>query len=422
MVIGGFMKISERPFSPEQNDILKKMFSEISKPEIKAVSFRMKDVLVVKPFSSEQDIFTLMENDFGKISRSGKSFAQLRTDAQETAVKKSGTINLDNIYSILSKTGKLKNSDTLIQRECKLIQQFSTSRTCGKLLYNEALKNKKKIIIVADSIYPENVITTILEKCGYNNYTLIISDDFGEVQEKSGFSPSEILHIGGNVEHDVETPILKGSKALLLSPEIPLMVKSGRLRGFVQASNLLEIDSPEYLALRCAFGLYAMYGFDIPQNKVPKSDFCKDPYMLGFIVYGTFSLIEDDYKCYDELKHELNSLTGNNQKILQGRDDFIKMFNEYFGEFYDFMKYKGFELPFEFLAEHSAPADRMLLRSCISDGTYKKWSENVTDPEILPVYARTVKKNAVSRLADKLFPPGTKVRTIADGILAKSHH
>lgn len=173
MVIGGFMKISERPFSPEQNDILKKMFSEISKPEIKAVSFRMKDVLVVKPFSSEHDIFMLMENDFRKISRSGKSFAQLRTDAQETAVKKSGTINLDNIYSILSKTGKLKNPDTLIRRECELIQQFSTSRTCGKLLYNEALRHKKKIIIVADSIYPENVITAILEKCEYNNYTLI---------------------------------------------------------------------------------------------------------------------------------------------------------------------------------------------------------------------------------------------------------
>lgn len=421
MVTGGLMKTSERPFSAGQDDILKKMYVEISKPEIKAVSFRMRDVLVVTPFSSVQDMFMLMEDDFRKISKSGKSFAQLRTDAQDTALKKSGNISLDNIYSILSGTGKVKNPEILIQRECELIKKFSAERKCGKLLYSEALKHGKKIIIVADGMYPENIIKAVLEKCGYNDYTLVISEDFGEVQEKSGVSPSGLLHIGGNVEQDIEAPILKGSKALLLSPVVPLMVKSGRLRGFVQAQKLLEIDSPEYLALRCAFVLYAMYGFDVPQNKVPKSDFCKDPYMIGFIVYGTFSLIEDNYKYYEKWKQEFGSLTGNNQKILQGRDDFIRMFNEYFGGFHDCMKYSGFELPFEFLTDHSAPADRMLLRSCISDGTYKKWSESVTDPEILPVYARTVKKNAVSRLADKLFPPGTKVRTIADGILAKSH-
>lgn len=419
MVMGGSMKTAERMFSDEQNNILKKMLSEISKPEIRAVSFRMKDVLVVTPFSSGQDMFVLMEDDFRKISKSGKSFAQLRIEAHDTAMKKSGSISLDNIYSILSKTGKIKNSEPLIQRECELIRNFSSARECGKLLYNEVLKHNRKIIIVTDGVYPEDVITGILEKCGYTNYdSLVISDDFGEIQEKAGVEPSELLHIGGNVEHDVETPILKGSKALLLSPEIPLMVKSGRLRGFVQASSLLEIDTPEYLALRCAFGLYAMYGFDVPQNKIPKSDFCKDPYMLGFIVFGTLSLT-DNYELSTPFQREILSSLDNNKKIVQGMNDFKKMFQKYFGE-YD-IKYSGCELPLVFLENHSAPADRMLLRSCLSDGTYKNWSENVTDPEILPVYARTVKKNAVSKLADKLFPPGTKVRTIADGILAKSH-
>ena len=100
-------------------------------------------------------------------------------------------------------------------------------------------------------------------------------------------------------------------------------------------------------------------------------------------------------------------------------NDFKEMYGKYFGE-YDINK-SGCEFPLIFIENHSASADRMLLRSCISDSTYKNWSQNVTDPEILPVYSRTVKKNPVSQLADKLFPPGTKVRTIADGILAKSH-
>ena len=391
MVIGGLMKNSERPFSTEQDNILKKMLNEISKPEIKAVSFKMKNVLVVTPFSSERDMFMLMEKDFQQISKSGKNFSQLRIDAQDSVLKKFGNKNLNNIYSIVSKNAKIKKADILIEKECELIKKFSTERVCGKLLYNEAIKQGKKIIIVADDIYSENIIKIILEKCGYKDYNLLITENFEEIQKKSGVEPSELLHIGGNIEQDVEKPILKGSKALLLSPEIPLMVKSGRLRGFVQAKSILEIDNPDYLALRCAFGMYAMYAFDVPQNKLPKSDFCKDPYMIGFIVFGTLSLI-DDYKPQTAFQSEI--LSSNKS---------------------------GCEFPLIFIENHSAPADRMLLRSCISDSTYKNWSQNVTDPEILPVYSRTVKKNPVSQLADKLFPPGTKVRTIADGILAKSH-
>lgn len=417
MVKGDLMKDSERTFSAGQNDIIRKMSGEIAKPEIKAVSFRMKDVLVVKPLSSEQDIFTFMESDFLKSGKSGKSFTQLRTDAQDTVIKKSD-ISLDNIYSVVSKTGKVRNPESLIQRECELVEKFSAARMCGKLLYNQAARHGKKIIIVTDGLYPESTVRKILEKCGYNNYTLITAKDFGEIQEKSGIEPSGLLHIGSNVERDVEAAILKGSKALLLSSEMSLMVKSGRLRGFVQARKLLDIDSPEYLALRCAFGLYAMYGFDVPQNKVPKSDFCNDPYLLGFIVYGTLGLTELNPET--SFQTELLSASVKNDRIMQGMNDFKEIYNRYFGKFAGCMKYTGFELPFEFLVNHAAPADRILLRSCISDGNYKKWSQNVTDPEILPVYARTVKKNAVSQLADKLFPPGTKVRTIADGILAKS--
>lgn len=410
----------ENIISPEQNNILEKMMNEISRPEISAVSFRMKDVLTVMPFSTVSDVFMLMESDFRKYAKSNKNFAEIRTSAQETALKKSGDISLENIYRIISKTAKIKDIKPLAERECELVEFFATERKCGKILYNEALKHKKKIIIVSEKTYPERITEKILEKCGYSKYDVILYDeDFSEIQRKSGVNPPELLHIGGNVENDVEKPILNGSKALLLSPSVPLMVKSGRLRGFVQSEKLLDIDSPEYIALRCAFGLYAMYGFDIPQNKAIKSDFCKNPYMLGFMVFGTLNLI-DNYEPSTDFQREILSSLEKNKKIIQGMNDFKNLFEKYFSG-YD-MKFTGCEIPLIFLEKHSAPADRILLRPCISDGMYKKWAENVTEPEILPVYARTVKKNALSQLADKLFPHGTKVRTIADGILAKTQH
>jgi hypothetical protein len=47
------------------------------------------------------------------------------------------------------------------------------------------------------------------------------------------------------------------------------------------------------------------------------------------------------------------------------------------------------------------------------------WCENVKEPDLAPVYAHKAKKNALARLADRLFPPETRVRTIVDGILSK---
>ena len=405
--------------TPEQEKLLNKMLNEISRPEIKTVSFRMKDVLTVMPFSSERDMFMLMEEDFRKYGKSGKNFHEIRTDACNTVMKKSGDISLEKIYGIISRTAKIKDISGLVQLECDLLEKFTVPRNCGKILYNQAITHKKKVIILCDRIYPEELIKKILSGCGYDNYDdIVFSDDFGDVLEKSGVSPSELIHIGGNVEKDVEIPVLKGAKALLLSPEVPLMVKSGRLRGFIQAEKLLEIDSPEYLALRCAFGLYAMYAFDIPQNKIIKSDFCNNPYMIGFIVFGTLDII-GNFTPETALQREILSGLEKNQKIIQGRNDFRYLYGKYFSD-YEISR-TGCELPFIFLEKHSAPADRNFFRSCIPDGIYKKWTQNITEPEILPVYSRPVRKNALSKIADKLFPPNTKVRTIADRILAKSH-
>ncbi|MDE6034712.1 MAG: hypothetical protein K2G36_02220 [Ruminococcus sp.] len=405
--------------TPEQEKLLDKMLKEISRPEIQAVSFRFKDVLTVMPFSAERDMYVLMEEDFRKYGKSGKDFAEIRTEAYDKTIKKTGETSLESIYRYIAKTVKIKDISGLVDIECKLKEKFTVPRNCGKILYRQAIKNNRRVIILCDKIYPEELTKKILYNCGYDKYDdIVFSDNFCDILEKTDIKPSGLLHIGGNVEKDVEITVLKGCKALLLSPEMPLMVKSGRLRGYVQAEKLLDIDNPEYIALRCAFGIYSMYAFDIPQNKVIKSDFCNNPYMTGFIIFGTLSLI-DDFKPETDFQSEILSGLGNNPKISQGIADFKYLYGKYFSGYN--LTCSGCEIPLRFLEKHTAPADRLFFRSCISDGLYKKWSQNITEPEILPVYSRPVRKNVLSQIADKLFPPGTKVRTIADRILAKSH-
>ena len=72
-----------------------------------------------------------------------------------------------------------------------------------------------------------------------------------------------------------------------------------------------------------------------------------------------------------------------------------------------------------FLEKYAYSADRDIVSPYLSEDVSDSWTKNDEEPDLAPVYAHKAKKNAVARLADRLFPPGTRVRTIADDILAK---
>ena len=72
-----------------------------------------------------------------------------------------------------------------------------------------------------------------------------------------------------------------------------------------------------------------------------------------------------------------------------------------------------------FFENYAYAGDKDILKPYLSESDFGKWAKNAKEPDLAPVYAHKVKKNAIARLADKLFPQGTRVRTIADDILAK---
>jgi len=424
-----------RPITEGQRELLEKIKGETEKGEISTVSFRMWDTLVLTPFSVKSDLFVLMEDYFKELSKTDKSFTELRIQAEESAekkIEKGYTVTIESIYEILRKVCKTGEDvkKKLIEKECELIEKYSFARECGKELFESAKGSKKRVLILADTIYPRDTVNRILKKCGYSSSDEVIIPQEMNIQgnqsimdtviKKGGSKASRHLHIGGDVEKDVETPIIKGAKALLLSPVVPLMVKSGRFRGYVQSQKLFDYESEEYFILRCIFGLYACYGFDIPQNKQPHSDFCNDKYMLGFIVLGSLSL-DEGFEAEGETEEELIRGLESDEDIRKGKEDFCEMFGKYFGDIRGRYKAEGSRLGLIYLENHSSTGDRSLLKPYISDSIWEIWSKNITDPDIVPVYARTLKKNAVSKFADKLFPQGTKVRTITDRIMGKLH-
>lgn len=426
--------VSSRPLSADQKHLLEKITAEIRRSEIKAVSFKMEDSLVLMPFSEKNDIFLLMERDFSMVYAGSGTFTQLRAEAEEVAVKmcgKKGTITIELIYNILMKKSKISPSsrEKLLNKERSLTEHFSFARECGLRLFNEAKKAGKKIIITSRSVMPRGTAAKILENCGYDGYYALImlnecekipsgEDICRLIAEKSGIALPLITHIGGDIADDVEEPVKLGMKAMYLSPVIPLMVKSGRLRGFIQKKLFFDYEEKKYLPLRCAFALYAAYAFDVPQNKLPQSDFCSDDYMIGFIVLGPLSLYSD-LVISSALQADILGAMSGNEKMIKGRDDFSAAFKAHFGSHLEKFGTEGLSLPLEFFVNHCSVGDRMSVQKQLSPEIFVKWSESVTEPEIAPVYLKKVRKSALSKLADRLFQPGSRIRTIIDGILAR---
>lgn len=428
-------KIKPRlPLTREQIELRQKMLGEVGRSDYKAVSFRLTGTLTVTPLPEYGDIFTLMEEDFRDVTTVKKPFRELRAAAEEAAEKKfcnAGGATIGRIYDILAKSVKLTpfGRDKLMKRECELAVHFTFARGFGKELFDEAKRTKKKIIIVADTIYPRNVVVRILSACGYEQADELVvpSELKGSVTDhkalydailaKAGVAPAKLLHIGGDVEADVETPIMNGSKALLLSGTIPLMVKSGRLRGYVQAKHVYDYDEPEYLALHGAFGIYAAYLFDVPMSKSPQSDFCASEYMLGFIVGGAVRAAGIRPK--DKTQAMLLEALAESSEAARGMEDMDRLFHFHFDGHLEKYGYKDCDMPLRFFAEHSAVGDRAILQSRLDPTDFAAWTEGTKEPKIAPIHARSVKRSFTAKLADRLFPTGTKVRNIADGMLVK---
>lgn len=426
----------KRRLSPEQTDVLEKMAAEVRSPKHKAVSFKMQDALVITPFSEECDLFLFMEDEYSFFKTGKKSFTELRLAAQEAALKKCEVyprVTLELIYGIFAKLSGIspEGRERLMRRECELISYFSFPRECGKALFREAKANKKRTVIISESVYPRDVVENILENCGYGSYDELVMVSeiknctaeswYGAAVSCSGTEAGKLLHIGSSVAFDIELPIVKGSKALLLAPVCQLMEKSGRILGYIRKKHLYDYDSTKYLTLHCALGLYAAYGFDYPQNRKALSDFCGDGCMLGFLAAGAAGLDMGSAVNGGKIRPLIIQALKSDERFLDGLDDFRKMLDDHFGENLEKYGGEGCGEFLDFLEECCASGDRELFRPYLSTDALKKWASSVKEPEVVPFSGKKQKKSALDRLADKMFPPGTKVRNITDGIIAKLH-
>ncbi len=187
--------------------------------ETEAVAFDVFDTLLVRPFLRPEHLFSFIEDLNG-----ATGFAGLRVLAERTARRRCRPeVNLDEIYSFLPDFPDMKEKEVEAELQlCRPDPRISE-------IWNYAVSSGKKVLVVSDMYLPENVISDMLEHCGFSGWsTLYVSNKYSVgkcdgglydiILKDLGIGPSHILMIGDNQHSDGSVPESKGLRSYHWTP------------------------------------------------------------------------------------------------------------------------------------------------------------------------------------------------------------
>lgn len=217
------MAYQEKVFMNRKENI-EQIKTKISLSQYQFISFDIFDTLLVRNFWEPGDLFVLLDDYYCSLGHkvSSKRFSAIRVHAEEQVrniLSKCNPsyqdITFDEIYDYIERTNRLSCEDILKIKEYELDLEFMycRARESIKELYNYAIELGKKIICISDMYLPREVIERLLKHNGYNFFDKIfISSEirltkytgslFIYALRKLGVEPSQVLHIGDNLEVD----------------------------------------------------------------------------------------------------------------------------------------------------------------------------------------------------------------------------
>lgn len=378
-----------------QNNAYERMLAVIKQSKAKAISFSIFDTLILRPFLYPADLFFLMEKDFSNICKN-KSFLQVRVQAEKNARKNDefSQPDINAVYSELQKISGIseEESEKLMGLEFQLEMKFCRPRECGVKLLSEAVRTGRKIVLTDDTYFTRDMIEKILKKCGISGYKMIFvssetglnksgGDMYPHIAKRLKLNSYEILHIGSNLQSDIEQAINQGTVSLYLPSCREQLFKNGRLCGYIYSKAGKKINTSKYFSLRCLMGMYALYAFDYPSSEPKKGDFCENERFMGFIVLGGIYM-NSDFKAAKGIESAVLAAMRENDEISAGENDFAEIYSGCFGNILEKSECEGCILPFRLLFNHAGDTDRELLKSNLSDSDYQKWGSMITEPDI----------------------------------------
>lgn len=254
------------------------------------VSFDVFDTLLFRTTNHYVDIFDLVENLYNqKYGDSLRNFKKNRVSAEAKArtAQNGREVNIDMIYSYFPYEEKKTKLLKEIEIDCEI--RNCVPNQCMIDLLNDCQKKGKKIVITTDMYLPRFYFLRVFQKLGITFDYLFISGEEG-VTKRSGklfqvvfdklqILPSQIVHIGDDLNNDIEQPRKYGIKAYkrLLPKSIVLPYSRGKksdLQGIlftkflhIGLNNHGQVDTPFILGYTVVGPLLWEYCLWLNQQK-----------------------------------------------------------------------------------------------------------------------------------------------------------
>lgn len=294
------------------------MIRAVQDPIHEYISFDIFDTLVQRPFYSPEDLFSLLDAEFEKYVSSNISFATLRkTGEAELRRSHYGTeiedITIDEIYLTIEKMFHIdrKILDAIKEYEKQLEIFYTKERKTIKHIYKIAKSLDKRVIFVTDMYLDRPTIEKILSKNGYAAYEkLYISSEcrklkssgklYDYVLDDLKISPEKILHIGDDMQKDINIPNEKGMDTYNIPKALDRFIHDGWRKGCKTCDILtkklcgtfISYEKIEKsLGYRCMIAQSANKYFDNSYKAFKgQTIFNEDPYFIGYYMVGMYLL------------------------------------------------------------------------------------------------------------------------------------
>lgn len=259
----------------------------------KIISFDIFDTLVDRPLIDPASLFELMQSRFQDI-KSIEKFPEKRSQIRRHFENKNKEeVTIKERYHRLADLENNKNIKGFWEYETLLDVEICKAKTIGKILFEFARTNKKKIILISDIYYDLTTVKRILEKCGYPsdlniylsseaNKLKLTGDLFDYAIEKSNIDRKDVLHIGDNKNSDIKSARNKGLEAYYVASAWEIFRENSKIPEYVNIKNPLA--SSAYLGL-CATKWNELY-FNGKYDQKEITFSMGSPYYFGYSILG----------------------------------------------------------------------------------------------------------------------------------------
>lgn len=292
--------------------------SQITRSDIKVISFDIFDTLLVRPFYVPDDIFYFVgkfahklipeinEQNFVDMRRQAESQARailaLNKPMQEDAT-------LTEIYNLFTDLFGIDKTiaNKIKEEEIRLEIHFAKTRKTAKELFELALFAGKKVVLTSDMYLEKETIETMLSKNGYTGYDKLYLSSDKRLLKSSGHlydvmikdvavKPEEIIHIGDNWNVDNVTAHGKGIQTIFLPKTIETFENrisdifvGDALNSYLanRHSVMKETSLISDIGLRSMLELSANKLFDNPFKPIQReSNYNASAYYTGYYTLG----------------------------------------------------------------------------------------------------------------------------------------